>query len=99
MSGPPDRHPSGHLILGHPPLCYPNPMVTLELQPEVESQLTAEAQSLGLSPSQYVEQLILSRFSDYDEALQEGLDDIAAGRTVSAREAFAQLREEFDIRG
>ncbi len=71
----------------------------LEIQPELESQLTAEAQSLGLSTEQYVEQILLDRITADDESLQQGLDNIAAGRTVSAREAFAQLREEFDIRG
>jgi len=53
-------------------------MIHLELQPETEAQLAAEAQ--------------LSR------DLQQGLREIAEGNTLPARQVFAQLREEYDIR-
>jgi predicted HicB family RNase H-like nuclease len=47
----------------HPHLCYPyHTMIRLELQPETEAQLAAQAQNQGLSTEQLVEQIILSQF-------------------------------------
>ena len=74
-------------------------MLHLEIQPELESQLTAEARCLGISTEEYVEQIIVSRFPEDDEGLREGLEDIAAGRTRPAREVFAELHERHGIRG
>jgi predicted transcriptional regulator len=34
-----------------------------------------------------------------EERLRQGLEDIAEGRTRSAREVFAELREEYGILG
>jgi predicted transcriptional regulator len=74
-------------------------MIHLELQPELEAQLTSQASDLGLSPGQYIEQIVTHQISIEDQGLQEGLDDIGAGRTRSARDVFADLHERHDIRG
>ncbi|ADW68595.1 hypothetical protein [Granulicella tundricola] len=73
-------------------------MIQLDLQPGLEAQLTAKAQNLGLSTVKYVEQIVLSK-NEEDDHLQEGLDDIATGRTRPAREVFAELHARYDIHG
>jgi predicted transcriptional regulator len=85
-------------------------MIHLELQPEIEAQLTAEAQARGLARDRYIESIVAARAiasgpeQALDEAqlscdLQQGLREIAEGDTLPARQVFAQLREEYDIRG
>jgi hypothetical protein len=85
-------------------------MIRLELRPEIEAQLAAEAQALGLALDRYIETIVVARAlasgpeQVLDEAqlsrdLQQGLREIAEGNTLSARQVFAQLREEYDLRG
>jgi hypothetical protein len=85
-------------------------MIHLDLQPEIEAQLAAEAQARGLALDRYIETIVVARATAsepeqaLDEAqlsrdLQQGLREIAEGNTLPARQVFAQLREEYDIRG
>jgi hypothetical protein len=87
-------------------------MIHLQLQPEVEAQLAAEAQAHGLELDRYVESIVASYVLDpiyieaealdehkLDQDLQQGLRDIAAGNTRPAREVFAELGKEFGIYG
>jgi prevent-host-death family protein len=50
-------------------------------------------------PAAYQRLLDLAAASDAEEGLRQGLEDIAEGRTRPAREVFAELREEYGIRG
>jgi len=43
--------------------------------------------------------LDLAALADPEEGLRQGLEDIAEGRTRPAREVFAELREEYGLRG
>lgn len=72
-------------------------MLHLDLHPELESQLATQAAQPGLSLDRYAGDLLASVL--LDRALQEGLDDIEAGRTRPAREVFAELHETHGIRG
>jgi hypothetical protein len=85
-------------------------MIHLELNPEIEAQLADEAQARGLALNRYIETIVVARAISsepehaLDEAqlsrnLQQGLREIAEGNTLPARQVFAQLREEHDIRG
>lgn len=47
----------------------------------------------------YQRLLDLAALADPEEGLRQGLEDIAKGRTRPAREVFAELREEYGIRG
>lgn len=47
----------------------------------------------------YQRLLDLAALADPEEGLRQGLEDIAEGRTRPAREVFAELREEYGIRG
>ena len=49
--------------------------------------------------SAYQRLLDIAAEATADEDLRDGLEDIAAGRTRPAREVFAELREEYGIRG
>lgn len=72
-------------------------MIHLELQPEVEAELTAEAAARGLPIELLLEDFVTERLAD--AALSRGLEEIAAGRTLPAREVFAEFREKHGIRG
>ncbi len=88
-------------------------MIRLELQPEIEAQLAAEAGARGLALDRYIEDIIASRpaavakggaaysldEADLERNLRQGLDDIAAGRTKPAEEVFAELHERYGIHG
>ncbi len=85
-------------------------MIHLNLQPEIEAQLAAEAEARGLALDRYIETIVVARAiasgpeQALDEAqlsrdLQQGLREIAEGNTLPARQVFAQLREEYDVRG
>ena len=87
-------------------------MIQLELQPALEAQLAAEAKSRGLELSRYIESIVTDRalesfpqtpFSrteaQLEQDLRQGVLEIAQGNTRPAREVFAELREEYDIRG
>ena len=50
-------------------------------------------------PAEYPRLLNIAAEADAEEGLRQGLADIAAGRTRPAREVFAELREEYGIRG
>lgn len=47
----------------------------------------------------YQRLLDIAALADPEEGLRQGLEDIAEGRTRPAREVFAELREEYGIRG
>jgi len=47
----------------------------------------------------YQRLLDLAALADPEEGLRQGLEDIAKGRTRPARKVFAELREEYGIRG
>jgi prevent-host-death family protein len=64
-------------------------ILTVNGKPEAVVQSAAEYQRL----------LDLAALADPEEGLRQGLDDIAKGRTRPAREVFAELREEYGIRG
>ena len=51
------------------------------------------------APAAYQRLLDLAALADPEEGLRQGLEDIAKGRTRPAREVFAELREEYGIRG
>jgi PHD/YefM family antitoxin component YafN of YafNO toxin-antitoxin module len=63
--------------------------------------LTVEGQPAVIlqEPAEYQRLLDLAAEADEEEGLRQGLEDIAAGRTRPAREVFAELREEYGIRG
>lgn len=50
-----------------------------------------------LHPAEYQRLLDLAALANEDEALRQGLEDIAAGRTRPAREVFDELRKEYGI--
>jgi prevent-host-death family protein len=64
-------------------------ILTVNGKPEAVVQSAAEYQRL----------LDLAAQADPEEGLRQGLGDIAKGRTRPAREVFAELREEYGIRG
>ena len=64
-------------------------ILTVNGKPEAVVQSAAEYQRL----------LDLAAQADPEEGLRQGLDEIAKGRTRPAREVFAELREEYGIRG
>ena len=70
-------------------------MIHLDLQPEVEAELAAQALSHGLPVERYLEDMISERLAE--EGLRRGLEDIATGRTYPAEEVFARFRERHGI--
>jgi len=64
-------------------------ILTVNGKPEAVVQSAAEYQRL----------LDLAAQADPVEGLRQGLEDIAKGRTRPARKVFAELREEYGIRG
>lgn len=64
-------------------------ILTVNGKPEAVVQSAAEYQRL----------LNLAALADPEEGLRQGLEDIAKDRTRPAREVFAELREEYGIRG
>lgn len=70
-------------------------MIHLDLQPEVEAELVAQALSLGLPVERYLEDMLTERLAE--EGLRRGLEDIANGQTYPAHEVFAQFRERHGI--
>jgi prevent-host-death family protein len=45
----------------------------------------------------YQRLLDLAAMADEEEAIRQGLDDVAHGRTRPAREAFDEIRRKYDI--
>lgn len=72
-------------------------MIQLELQPEIEAQLTAAARDRGIAIADYIHDIVSERLNE--EGLRRGLEDIAAGRTRPAHEFFAEFRERHGIQG
>lgn len=71
-------------------------MMHLDLQPQLEAELATKAQAQGIAVEDLVENLIAERLAE--EALRQGLEDIAAGRTRPASEVFAEFREQHELR-
>lgn len=82
-------------------------MIQLELQPELEAQLAAEAEATGLPMANLIQNIVSERLTeatllDQDEAregIRCGLADEAAGRTHPAHEVFAELDREYGLQG
>jgi predicted transcriptional regulator len=77
-------------------------MIQLQLQPEIEAQLTADARAHGLALERYVETLLSScvldpAYSDEEQAIHQGLADMEAGRTQPLDEVFEELRAKYAI--
>ena len=75
-------------------------MIKLELKPEIEAQLAAEAQARSLALDRYIEEIVTASVEEeasLNEAVREGLEDMAAGRTRPAREVFAEMRRKYNI--
>ncbi len=45
----------------------------------------------------YQRLLDIAASADVDEGIRQGLDDVAHGRTLPAREAFERIRRKYDI--
>jgi PHD/YefM family antitoxin component YafN of YafNO toxin-antitoxin module len=58
-----------------------------------------QPQAVLQDPAEYQRLLDLAAQADPEEGLRQGLEDIAEGRTRPAREVFAELRDEYGIRG
>jgi PHD/YefM family antitoxin component YafN of YafNO toxin-antitoxin module len=58
-----------------------------------------QAEIVVQEASAYQQLLDRAALADPEEGLRQGLEDIAEGRTRPAREVFAELREEYGIRG
>ncbi len=75
-------------------------MIHLDLQPELEAQLAAEAAARPLdSSTDEARQRILdlAALTDPQEGIRQGLDDLAQGRTRPAREVFDEFRQKYQI--
>jgi PHD/YefM family antitoxin component YafN of YafNO toxin-antitoxin module len=64
-------------------------MLIVDGEPEIVVQEAAAYQRL----------LDLAALADPEEGLRQGLEEIAEGRTHSAREVFTNFREKYNIRG
>ncbi|QMV20222.1 prevent-host-death protein [Granulicella sp. 5B5] len=64
-------------------------MLTVDGHAEIVVQEAAAYQRL----------LDLAALADPDEGLRQGLEEIAEGQTVPARQVFAALREAYGVRG
>jgi hypothetical protein len=68
-------------------------MIHLELQPEIEAQLAAEAQARGLALDRYIEKIVEARPAEQPFAQQKT-------RSISeAIERILELREDSDLCG
>ena len=75
-------------------------MIQLELKPEIEAQLAAEAQARGLALDRYIEEIVTAGAEEearLNANLQQSLCEIAEGNTRPAREVFAELRRKYNI--
>ena len=75
----------------------------LELPPQVEAVLTAEAEAQGRTVAEVAVDVLRERFTDtMDEetaaAIQRGLDDAVAGRTLTVEQARAEADAALDAR-
>jgi PHD/YefM family antitoxin component YafN of YafNO toxin-antitoxin module len=61
--------------------------------------IDGEAAAVLQDPAEYQRLLDLAALADPEEGLRQGLEDIAGGRTRPAREVFAELRDEYGVRG
>ena len=82
---------------------YPQSM-EIHLSPERQAQLNDYARRRGQDPAIALDEVLASALEwerrEYDEAvagIREGLDDMDAGRTMPAKEAFEKLRIEHGL--
>ncbi len=81
--------------------------LTLDISPDIETLVRLKANQSGLDVTEYLLRLVesdlnvdLSEHADLEDfassvaAIQEGLEDIDAGRTFSLEETFAKLEAE-----
>jgi predicted transcriptional regulator len=76
----------------------------IHLSRELQAQLNDYAQRRGQDPSVALDEVLTSALEwerrEYDEAaagVREGLDDMEAGRTLSAKDALEKLRVEHGL--
>jgi predicted transcriptional regulator len=76
----------------------------IHLSPERLAQLNDYAQRHGQDPAIALDEVLASALEwerrEYDQAaagIGEGLDDLEAGRTISAKEALEKLRVEHGL--
>jgi hypothetical protein len=68
-------------------------MIHLELQPETEAQLTAEAQARGLALDRYIEKIVESR------PAEQPVDQQKSHSVCDAIDRILELREDSDLGG
>ena len=67
--------------------------MTLEISEETKARMLANARAQGLDVDDYLRRLMLEaeRRSDFVFAVEEGVQDVEAGRVHPAREALSRL--------
>lgn len=73
--------------------------MSLEVSAETEVLLTRNARESGLSVDDYLQHLMQQETHDFVSAIEQGLDDVAAGRVRPAREALKERANRFSIQG
>ncbi len=83
----------------------PAGQMSITLTPELEQMVRAEVESGGYaSNSEVVREALRERYKsvklkELDAALDRGIGDIEAGRSMPVRQAFAQIRRELRRKG
>ena len=77
-------------------------MIHLELQPEIEAQLAAEAQARGLALEKYIEQLVTGEYAEQEaaearEGIREGLEQQRTGQGRPAAEFLDEMRAKYAL--
>jgi hypothetical protein len=68
-------------------------MIYLELRPEIESQLAAEAQARGLALDRYIEKIVESRSAD------QAVEQQNTQSVSEAIDRILEMREDSDLGG
>ena len=83
----------------------PAGQMSITLTPELEQMVRAEVESGGYaSNSEVIREALRERYKtmklrELDAALDRGIADIEAGRSMPVRQAFAQIRRELRRKG
>jgi predicted transcriptional regulator len=76
--------------------------ITIELSPEVEQALRADAEAQGVDIKQIAAERLEEAYRSTDpeliEALRKGIDALDAGDSLSIEEYVAQIKEERRLR-
>ena len=79
--------------------------MTIDISPEVETQIKAKAQAAGLSLGAYVERLIFEedsrrvRLDAFHEAIAERVASLESGESMDGEEVMDRLIRELDVSG